>query len=365
MDNTSKLKSISMLSIVIHSMIGLRLLTLPRDLVSLAGNDAWISVLISGLVSLIIGYSYYWLGLKYRGLNLSQIAEAVFGKFIGKIILSIFVVYITLAIGLSIRAFSDSIQFFLLDTTPSFFIIISMIIACTYCLINGIKTISILMDILLPVILFSIILLVSFSTTNMDRANLLPVLHTGIMPVLGAYVESIHPFLGLGVMAYVMPHFSEFKDTKKWIFIGILIVTFIYIAIVMMCIMVFGSKETEHLIYPTIILSKSIQFEVQLFERAESFFISSWIPITFSTMLLFYYSSVLNLKALFNTNKHNFIVYLHIPVLLLIALYPKNIVNVYEYLKIPTYLAAGFSIISISMPVISILKSKKKKNNCI
>ncbi|MDQ2085456.1 endospore germination permease [Herbivorax sp. ANBcel31] len=363
MDRKIELKEINMLTFVIQTMIGVRLLTLPRDLVSIATNDAWLSVVVAGILSFFLGYSYYWLGIRYKGLNISQIMEQVLGKIIGKIIQIGIALYTLLSVGLSARTFGDSIQLFLLDKTPVTLVILLMIFACVCCVCKGLKTISIIIDILLPFIIFFLFLLLMLSSTNMESKNLLPVLHKGVTPVLEGYIEIVHPFLGLGVIGYVMPYFKEPFKTKKWIFTGVSIVTLFYLAIVMMCIMVFSIHKINELVHPTIILSKTIQLENPLFERAESIFITAWIPITFSTMTLYYYASVLNLKALFDTKKHNLMIYIQIPLLIFIALYPKNVIKAYQYLKINNYLALALVIIALLLPFISILKSKKGGKN--
>lgn len=359
----AKLKGINSISLIVLAMIGVRMLTLPRDIVEYANSDAWMSVLLGGILTLITGTSFYWLGVKYKGLNISQIMEAVLGKFIGKIIQIFISMYIILSVGLSLRAFSESINVFLLDKTPRTIVTIIMLAACVYCLTKGLKTISIMMDLLLPGILFFILLLLFLSITNIDKANLLPVLHKGPMPVFKGFVEIIHPFLGLGIVGYIMPFLKEPRKDKKWIFISIAIVTFIYLSIITMCIMVFGSNEIKQLVYPTIILSKSIQLQSQIFERAESLFMTAWIPISFSTIVIYYFASCHNLNALFNTTKYKLMIYLQIPVILFIANFPRNVVKVYHYLSFVNYLAISLSIIVIILPIISLLRKDRNKNS--
>lgn len=359
----AKLKGVNALSLIVLAMIGVRMLTLPRDIVEYADNDAWMSVLLGSILTFITGYSFYWLGVKYKGLNISQIMEAVLGKFIGKIIQIFISMYIILSVGLSLRAFSESINIFLLDKTPRSIVTIIILTACVYCLAMGLKTISIMMDILLPGILFFILLLLFLSVSNIDKANLLPVLHKGPMPVFKGFIEIIHPFLGLGIVGYIMPCLKEPRKEKKWIFISISVVTLIHLSIVTMCIMVFGSNEIKQLVYPTIILSKSIQFQAQIFERAESLFMTTWIPISFSTIVIYYYASCQNLNALFNIKKYKLMIYLQIPIILIIAYFPRNVVEVYHHLEFVNYLAISLSIIVVILPIISLIRKDKNKNS--
>ncbi|PRX25254.1 spore germination protein (amino acid permease) [Orenia metallireducens] len=324
-----ELESINICSFIIHGMISIRLLSIPRAIVEYAENDSWISVLIMGGYALLIGYLFYWLGLRYKSLTFSQICEKVYGKFFGKIIILGIAIYTIISFSLGIRLFTDGIRIFLLDTTPIIFIITIMILACLYCLLKGVRTISIILDMLLPLILAFILLLVFLSLKNVKFIHLRPFFYGGVKPILQGAREMADPFLTVGIIGYVLPYFKNFKKMKKWIAISVSISVAVYTIILLLCIMAFGSTEIKYLIFPTITLSKSIMLESNILERAESLYMAAWIPITFSTLLLFYLASTLNLKAFFNTKKDRVIIFSQVPLFLVLALYPDNISEVF------------------------------------
>ncbi|MCC5910016.1 MAG: endospore germination permease [Clostridiaceae bacterium] len=357
-----KLDSVNMLALIIHSMVGVRLLTLPRDIVQYAENDGWMSVILATILSLMMGFSFYWIGTKHPKLNFSQICEVVLGKFMGKLIMVGIAAYTMLSIALSLRAFGDSLKIFILDTTPLYIIVLVMLLTSVYCLRGGIKTISIVFDLLLPFVILSIVFLILLATTNMESKNLLPVFYGGPKPVFQGFLEIVHPFLGVGVIGYVMPHFYQVKKVKLWILLAILGVGLTYFFIVIMCIMVFGSQELQRLIFPTISLSKTIQLDVEIFERAESLFMTAWIPISFTTIVSYYFSSSLNLKALFNTKRDDLIIYGQLPILFVMALIPQNIVQVYYYLSINNILAQVLSFGLMPLILIATFIKERRKS---
>lgn len=356
------LKGVDMLAFVVHGTIGVRLLSLPRDIVEHANNNGWISVLISSLIAFYLGFSFYWLCMRHPNLNISQIIESTFGKIIGKILMVAVAIYIISTIGLSLRSVSDSIKTFLLDGTPLAMVIIIMALPAIYGVSKGIKTMSIVLDLLFPYIMISILLLIALSSTNAELQNLRPVFYGGVSPVLKGSLEMVHPFLGIGIIGYIMPSFREPKAVKKWIAIGIIISVIIYISIVMLTILVFGTEETKMLIWPTISLSKVIQLETELFERAESLFMTVWIPMVFTTLVTFYYSSVLNLKALFDSKRDHLITYGQIPIFIAIALLPSNIVENYKYLDWINSLAQFLTFIILPLMIITTLYKERRKS---
>ncbi len=358
----NKLKDINMVSFIVNSMVSIRLLTLPRDVIQYAKNDGWISVLVMGFLSFFIGWFFYWIGNRYKGFNFSQICEKIYGKILAKIIMIGIMLYTLSSFGLGLRTFGDGIKIFLLDKTPLLLIISVMSLCCLYCLLKGIKTISIVMDILLPPILFFILLLVLLSTTNIDFISLQPIFYGGIKPILQGALQITDPFLDIGIIGYVLPYFSNNKGTARWIFLSIGIGILIHFIIVIMCILVFGCDEMKYLIFPTITLSKSIRLDVKILERAESFYMAAWIPITFTTLLLHYFISTLNLKALFNTKRDHLLIYGQIPIFFIIALLPQNIAEVFQFLHWNAQLSQilFFGLIPLTY-MVELFKGRRKK----
>lgn len=357
---SKELESVNICSFIIHAVIGFRLLSLPRDVVEYAENDGWISILIMGLYGLIIAYIFYWLGVKYKGLNYSQICERLFGKIIGKIIIIAIAIYTITYFGLGIRLFADGIKIFLLDKTPTVFIISIMMTACLYCLLKGIRTIAIVMDMLLPLVIAFILLLVVLSYQNINTMHLRPFFAAGIERILRGSREIADPFITIGIIGYIIPYFKNYKKMGRWIGLSVGISVGIYTLIILLCILSFGSTEMEYLIFPTITLSKSIKIGTNILERAESLYMAAWVPITFTTLLLYYLASTLNLKAFFNTKRDRIIILSQIPLFFLIALYPDNIAQVFNL--IGWFEELGQVLIFIVIPLSAIIQIMRERN---
>jgi spore germination protein (amino acid permease) len=345
-------------------MIGIRIVTLPRDVARYAKNDAWISMIIVYFVTLATAYAFYWIALQYPGLNFSQINEVVLGKVLGKVIMVAIGVYTISSVGLSLRVFAESIRIFLLDRTPLNLIMIIMILTVVLCLRSGIKTTSILFDILLPILLFFIAFLVILPITAADPKNILPVLHNGIKPVLRGAREIVDPVIACGIIGYVLPYFEQTKKESmiKYIFFSITLTSAIYLATLLLVIMIFGVNETQNLMFPTITIHKAIALQTQVFERAEAIFMTAWIPTTFTTLCCYYLVAVLNTKSLLNIKKDNLIFYILIVSTMFIANIPKDMAEMFRYLEYNAILAQILNLIYIPIfTFIVIYKVKRGK----
>lgn len=354
------LKSINIFSLLVQGTIGIRLLTVPRDVIEHAGNDAWISMIIMYFLSLITAFAFYWIAIQYQGMNLAQINVAVFGKFFGRLIISSISIYVLLNLGLFLRLFSYSIRIFLLDKTPDIVIMTSILLLCVYCLSKDIKTLSIVMDIFLPLVLISCVLLVLLPIKSMDFREALPVMHNGIVPILIGASKIVDPILPVALIAFVMPYFTETKKIKGYIFSAITIVSLIYLSIIHVCLLVFGKDEIHYLLFPTITLIKAIKAKSIIIERAESFFMITWIPITFSSILLNLLIMKLLLKELFNTSKEKVLIYSQTLICLVIAYIPPNIVTVLSLIEFNGKVALIMNFILLPTTIVFILIKKRR-----
>lgn len=356
-----KLKGINIMSFIVFSMISIRLIVLPADIMKYAENDAWISVLISGVITYLTAYAAYYISSKHPGLNFAQVHTKLFGNLVGKIIITGIAIYAIISAGISLRLFADSIKMFLLDRTPTFIIVGLMVFACAYCMIKGIKTISITFDIIFPVV-FIIIIITLMTYKNAELKDLLPIAHSGIKPIIQGSLNAIDPAIGVGIIAYIMPYFEDIKETKKWIFIATTIGLIVYMLLVLMCILTFGSIKTEYLTSPGILLAKVIEFRAEIFERIESLFMAAWIPAIFANIITFCILVVLSLREVFNTKKTNRIILIIAPFILIISLIPRGTQDVYGFLEFNSRIAVVISLIYIPIFFIIVaLKGRGKK----
>ncbi|WP_163192586.1 GerAB/ArcD/ProY family transporter [Clostridium thermarum] len=358
-----KLKSNTMLAFIVNGMLGIEVIIMPLTAVKYAKTDAWLSPILTSAILLIVLHSAFWLCGRYPGLNFAQISMVVFGKIFGKIAVFISTFYNILYCSISLRLFAETISTFLLENTPIIVVMFIFLASVVYCSVMDIETISIIFNLLLPVILTSVFLVLILSISAADLRNLLPILSEGPMPIIKGSVNIFTPAATSFAFTMIMPYFNEPKKTKKYITRGIIIGALVYSSILAMCLMVLGNIEIEQLIFPTLTLSKALQLEVQVFERTESLFMTAWIPITFTNLVLIYLIVIICEKELLSIKKTIPAALLSFPIILYLALYPKDIYEVFDFLRLTNAFVLGLAF--IYMPIIilvELIKKGRKKN---
>ena len=130
--NKPKLNSMQMMTLISAGTLGVDILTVPRRMVESSGQDAWISILLGGLLTLIFGTLAYILAVQYPDKDFPEILISIGGKFFGRLMLLIVAIYVLLYLGLSIKIFVQALLVFLLDKTPVFILMLLMNLVAGY-----------------------------------------------------------------------------------------------------------------------------------------------------------------------------------------------------------------------------------------
>ncbi|MFT9494438.1 GerAB/ArcD/ProY family transporter [Anaerosolibacter sp.] len=363
MNKEFQLNSIDMATFFIQATISLRLVMLPREIVRYAGTDSWISLLLGSSVVLVVSYMLWWLGVKFPGKNGSEIVRLVFGKFVGSMGLIAIAIHTIVSLAFGLRIFAGSIRIYLLPSTPEVIVIGVMLIISVYAVTKGLKTITTLINILLPQVLFFTIFMLILPYKRAEPQNIYPLFHSGIMDIVKGTLEVVDALYGFTIIAYIMPYFKEPRETKKWIFGGWIITTSIYLGLLLMCIMVLGAEEILWLVHPVLSLVKSILLKVSIVERAESFLMIGWVISVFIMICLSFFVSYENLKVLFGVRKLNLFIYGQILFIVGIAFSPQNTAQVQIYSQYIHYLGRVIMLVMVPMTVgLVLLKGRKKKH---
>jgi spore germination protein KB len=181
--------------------------------VSLTGHDTWLVVLSGLAVFIPFAISYALLGKRFRGMNLVQINDIVYGKYLGKAISVYYIVFFMLTLSFNIRDLGDFYTTFLMTETPLIFFLAVFVSVCAYTVRKGIEVLarnSHLFVLITFVIIISTFLLL---LPNMHFSKLLPVLELPLKNFIqGTHIMASIPFGELVIFLMVI---SALKDTKR------------------------------------------------------------------------------------------------------------------------------------------------------
>ncbi|HOB19312.1 MAG TPA: endospore germination permease [Candidatus Atribacteria bacterium] len=300
---TERLSKVQVMTITVGAIFGVDILMVQHYMVKFARQDGWISLAIGGLLSIGFAFVYYLLAILHPDLDLPEIMLKLCGPFLGRLLLFPIALYAVLYAGLSARIFAQALKMFLLDRTPIYAIIGLMLVVVAYSVYKGIYVIGSISDVIFPICVFTIVSMLLMSFQQMDLDRLHPVLFENTDNVVRGIFPGFRHFLGFEIIAYVYCHTYRAKGTYKWFSAGLLIPIIFYVMLTVVSIGVFSVGSLKGLIFPTLTLSKSIEFPATFLERLESFTAVVWIALVFESLILFFYMSVRDFSVLLGISR--------------------------------------------------------------
>lgn len=347
-------------SLIIASVLGVGILSLPRELAKSSGPDGAILIIIGTLISILLITIYTKLMLKFKGQTIVEIMDQILPKPITKIIEMIFVVYYLILAATIVRIFADVIKMFLLQNTPLEFIILSILLTIVYIVRKGIEGISRLVQVVLPLVIIPFFFLLLSLLMNLDFTNMYPLFRLNVMDILKGLKTVLFSFIGIDVILISTAYVNDTKKILRYNISAISFLGLIYLIIFIMVISQFGVEHTEDLLWPTLFLMKTIDIPGSFLENVHGVVIALWTFIILQILSIILILANIILSKSFKLKEIDFLSMSLLPIVYLLALFPENINEVYYYMGLfSNYLGTAITfIIPLSLFAISIFKKK-------
>lgn len=322
-------------AILFAGILGHGMVSFARATILLSAQDAWISMLLSGLFALIGINVILFLMKNCSKQTFIEVSETVLGKYLGKIPGVMLFIYYILLTSLSLRTMADLTSAWLLPKTPIEIIMLSVLGILYYLTRYEIKVLGRINETLLWIFIPVIPLIFAPFFHQGKMINIFPLLNQGLMPVLKAALPSLYAFFGFESLLILYPfvredasHMEIVKSANFAVILTILIKTFF----VFSNIAAFGVIEMEFFLYPLLEYFKLIT--VPVIERVEFLLIFYWFFIFFGVIALQFYMTNLSIKQTLKIQRSK-----NTGLLLIIPLYYLT--------RVPQNIAEVFSIISL------------------
>jgi spore germination protein (amino acid permease) len=364
MNNNKFISSYALFSSLVVSIIGVGIFSYPRDVAEFVSNDIWLITLIGGIINLFI-ISMIVRVFELNGfIPFSDILNNCFGKILGKVAMISITIGSIVGMALGIRVFSEVVKIFLLQKTPTEFIIVITLLMVVYLVRDGLHGLVRFNEITFFLMFVPLAVMLLFTIKNADFTNLLPAFQDTSSNYLMALKYIAITYTGLEIIYILLPFLLDEKKANKVAKKGILFTTVIYLSIVILCIAAFGSSQIKTMLWPTIILLKTVNIPGNFIERWEGIVITLWILFYFTSVANgFSLSSYLikNTIGLDNVKISSLIV---LPIVYICSLYPSNIASLYSISSMltPILMAINILIIPILLYIISKNKVKVRGN---
>lgn len=329
-----------------------------------ADRNAWIAVIIANIIGLGLFYMYFQ-SFKMQRVNLYELIIYCFGKFIGKMIVFLYIIYFLYITVRVLRDFNELLITIVLPVTPIEFSSLIFMAVVSYVIYLGFEVFSRTTVVFAPYILLFLAAIVFFLSINssIDLSNLQPVLSSGIKPIWEAVFPGLitFPFGELIVFTVILP---QVKNTQKGFrpFLLAIIAAGVLINIyTILNISVLGSSAYSRTVFPLLSSAREISI-ANFLERLDALVVFIVMLGVFVKVSIFFYCALKGFEFVYRLSYR----YFAFPVGMMIAIFSTLIAfSLNEHLKeglviVPYYLHLPFQFV-IPFLIFLVVAYKKKK----
>ncbi|MBW8349555.1 spore germination protein [Bacillus sp. IITD106] len=322
MKSKQQISQYQLILVLIHTQIGVGIVSLPYDMFKKAGGDGWISVLLTGVLLQIMILLIWALMSRFPTQHFFKALQTMFGTFIGKVFTLLYCSYYLFVAGMVLAKYGYVIKVWMLPLTPRWLVLLLMTLTAIYIVKEDLKILARFFFLAS----ITLIVFVSLSAYSLKFANvtyILPIGNNGALPILNGIRAGFPSFQGYELLMVLYPFVqADRKGVLKAATIANLFVTFFYTFIVLACLLFFSPKELKFIPEPVLYLIKSFSFKI--IERPDLIFTSMWIVLVATTLISLLFVSSIGLSFMFNAKSHKNFAYITSLAAFSIALIPEG-----------------------------------------
>lgn len=363
MNSNDTITSKQLIFIIIGAQIGMGIFSLPRVASMEAHQDAWLTVLLGGLVSLLILIIIEQLGRRMPESSFVAMNHLLFGRWLGSVMVFLFVVYVIFFESTVVRMFTEITSAFLLPRTPVPVIALVVMLTVVYIINKGARVVARLNEVLFWII-FPLLFLVMVPLVNADFTNLLPMGEAGFKAIAQGALPSSYAYAGIEVL---LVFYFLVKQKGEVIKAGILSLgwtTLAYLIATLVCLLVWGSEFMQTINWPVLTVLKTIKFPV--LDRPEIFTLAVWMGVGVRPIMNMGFAAAFSLSEVLHVKPdkyfHLVVMSIALPMYIL-ALLPANLIIAFKWAEYAgyTFLLAGL-LYPLLMLVIAVIRGKEAKS---
>lgn len=314
-----------LLVFVIHSMqVGVGIQGFQRIIYMEAKHDAWISVLLSGVATAIVGFIMVKTLQYYENSDLYGIQYDVLGKWLGNLLNILFVLYFLAGFHVIVRNYIEVVQAWIFPEVPNWLLSFSLIYLVYYGLNGGLRTVVGVSFFSVVLSLWLILLLAyPFQFTNWDY--LFPILEASIPEILRGTKQMTFTVIGFEIVYVIYPFLKEKDRVHKHMQFGLGFTTILYLAVMVVSLAYFSGGQLERTIWGTLSLFKIVRFP--FIERFEYVAITFWVLLILPNLMLYMWAATRGISRIFN-KKEQKVSWKLLVFVLLTLLYPLTRIQI-------------------------------------
>lgn len=278
-------------SIIINTITPTAVLSIPGVAIGYAANDAWISMIIGGLVGILMAVLIAMVCKANPGQPFVDWLESRFGKPLGIMIGLLFSVYYFNTFCMIVRQFANFISDMVLDQTPLYMLVGIMVLVAAFTVLHGLESVARASFIVLLLVMFVLPVSVCFNYDDINWRRLLPMFDTGAVRIASAALSPLGWLSEVSILLVLAPYMKRPSSVTRAGVIGSIGSSVQILLVVAVSITIFGPKLVPMMSYPFVNMVGIVEVG-KFLERIEIFTVSVWGMTMYVKMAIFLYAAL-------------------------------------------------------------------------
>ncbi|RCW43065.1 GerAB/ArcD/ProY family transporter [Paenibacillus prosopidis] len=344
--------------------LGMTLIMTLTPSLQAAKQDVWISILVAGCIILLATVLVTNASLLHPDQNLIQLSQTVLGKWIGKVVIVIYLVQWYTILPIVLRQFIDVIHTMILPATPKAAVMIIMLLLIVYATYSGgIVSIARCSEVLGPIIILMVILALVASLNNADWKYLLPVfVDSGMMGVINGALPPAS-YLGHSVEYLMLASFLyQPRKGAPYAYWGVIAATFLVLIAMLMATVTMGTNLAPKMWYPFFEMSRKISL-FGFIENFDPLTIVIWVASVFIKLAIYLFITSYGTAQFLKIKNWRTMIFFIAPVVMAFAYFPRNVSEATANYLLNYWVPYALPINMIGLPLLLLIVGKIRMGN--
>jgi spore germination protein KB len=267
-----------------------------------AKQDAWIVIIFSAIIGIILIVIYTELQKQFPKKNFIEIVFELLGKSIGRPLAFLYGLFFLYGSSRNLRDFSELMKITFLARTPRLVLHITIMAVMVYIIILGLTVLGRTSEIMLPIFMFCILITIMMViiSPEFDIKELFPILSNGIKPILNSSFPMVinFPYGEAFAFSMIWCYTNSKKDIRKVSILAIILFTVLLVISTIIIICTIGVDYASISTLPLLEVIKMIDVGNILTNLDAVGVIILFIGGFYKTVI-FLYAAVLSFSTLF------------------------------------------------------------------
>ncbi|MTI71037.1 MAG: hypothetical protein FH751_12370 [Firmicutes bacterium] len=215
-------------------------------------QDAWLAYILGWIAGLIIIGVIVYLAKLNQSKTLIGILTDSLGKYLGKSIALIYVVYFIIKGGWVLRTYGEFCKGAGYERTPLVFIISISALVLVYALNNGLEVLARANELLAPLLVTFTLVVTVLLIPEFTFDNFLPVFESSLGNILiSSSTIACFPFGEVMVFLMIFPYMANEEKLVKFTYMTTIIIGFVIFISILRDLLVLGPELIDITIFPT------------------------------------------------------------------------------------------------------------------